>query len=177
MENNNYNHEEFDNCFLCKHPALKTVLTGLLIFFGAFCAFYIVSDWHFKRMMNPYLQMKNFDKMIQEQERNFEKKFQSDFINPNRLNKSSSQFIRVEKLSNAYRIVIDLRPFDNDERNVEIKAEGNTLIINVAGAKTVRNKQEVIKYSQAIAFGEKINTDEITKVKQGYNYIITIPFD
>ena len=174
MENNNYNHEEFDNCFLCKHPALKTVLTGLLIFFGAFCAFYIVSDWHFKRMLSPYVQMKNFDKMFQKQEMDFENNFRSDMIK-NRM--GNSQFIRVEKLSNAYRIVIDLRPFDNDERNVEIKAEGNTLIVNAVGTKANRNKQEIIKYSQAFAFGEKIDSDEITKVKQGYNYIITVPFE
>ena len=42
MEDNNYRHEEFDNCFMCNHPILKHVLEGLLIFLGAFAAFYVV---------------------------------------------------------------------------------------------------------------------------------------
>ena len=57
MEENNYRHEGFDDCFLCKHPALKHVLVGLLVFFGAFAAFYVVADWHFKRMLDPMVQM------------------------------------------------------------------------------------------------------------------------
>ena len=28
----NFNHEEIKHCFLCKHPAVKFVLIGLLVF-------------------------------------------------------------------------------------------------------------------------------------------------
>lgn len=34
-----------------------------------------------------------------------------------------------------------------------------------------------MKYSQAFAFGEDINANNITKVREGDNYIITVPFD
>ena len=73
MEDNNYRHEEFDDCFLCKHPALRHVLTGLLVFLGAFAAFYVVSDWHFKRMMDPMLQMRKMDRAIMRQEHKFDR--------------------------------------------------------------------------------------------------------
>ena len=72
MEDNNYRHEDFDNCFLCKHPVLKHVLTGLLVFLGAFAAFYVVTDWHFKRMMDPVSQMRRIDKAIMQREKSFE---------------------------------------------------------------------------------------------------------
>ena len=73
MEDNNYKHEEFDDCFLCKHPALRYILTGLLIFLGAFAAFYVVSDWHFKRMLDPAFQMRRMDRAVMQRERNFDK--------------------------------------------------------------------------------------------------------
>ena len=87
------------------------------------------------------------------------------------------QFVHVEKTEDAYKIIIDLRPFDNNEKNVEVRTEGNTVIINAAGEKNTRHKQEIMKYSQAFAFGEDINANNITKVREGDNYIITVPFD
>ena len=89
----------------------------------------------------------------------------------------ASQFIHVEKADDAYKIIIDLRPFDNDEKNVEVKTDGNTVIINAAGEKNTRSKQEIVKYSQAFAFGENVDTSEITKVREGDKYIITIPLN
>ena len=44
MEENNYRHEDLDESFSCKHPALRHVLTGLLLFLGSFLAFYAVAD-------------------------------------------------------------------------------------------------------------------------------------
>ena len=73
MEDNNYRHEEFDDCFLCKHPALRYILSGLLIFLGAFMASYLISDWHFKRMYDPVYQMGRMDKAIMNRERSFDK--------------------------------------------------------------------------------------------------------
>ena len=94
-----------------------------------------------------------------------------------RMERHVAQFVHVEKMDDAYKIIIDLRPFDNDEKNVEVKADGNTIIINAAGEKNMHHKQEIMKYSQAFAFGEKIDTNNITKVRDGNNYIITVPFD
>ena len=39
------------------------------------------------------------------------------------------------------------------------------------------NKEELVKYSQSFAFTENVNMDEITKVREGHNYIITILID
>ena len=53
MDEHNYH----DDCFLCKHPILRHTLIGILVFLGAFAAFYVVTDWHFKRMLDPAVQM------------------------------------------------------------------------------------------------------------------------
>lgn len=188
MEDNNYKHEEFDDCFLCKHPALKHVLIGLLVFLGAFAAFYVVSDWHFKRMMNPMIQMQRMDRALMQQEHLFDKMEhkalqRQQWIDKKalrmqeKIDKKDAQIFHIEKNENAYKIIIDLRPFDNNEKNVEIKTQGNTLIINAAGEKNTHHKQEIVKYSQMYAFGDDADLDEITKIKDGDKYIITIPID
>lgn len=189
-ENNNigYKHEEFDDCFLCKHPALRHLLTALMAFLGAFAAFYVITDWHFKRMYDPVYQMGRIDKAIMQRERNFDKmemralkqqhKMENKaFKHQEKMEKNAIQFVHVEKDKDAYRIIIDLRPFDNNEKNVEIRTEGNTLIVSAAGERNSHNKEEIIRYSQAFDFAEDIDASEITKVREGSKYIITVPFD
>ena len=93
------------------------------------------------------------------------------------MEKNAIQFVHVEKGKDAYRIIIDLRPFDNNERNVEVRTEGNTLIVSAAGERNSHSKEEIIKYSQAFDFTEDIDASGITKVREGNKYIITVPFD
>lgn len=186
--NNQYRHEEFDDCFLCKHPALKHLLTALMAFLGAFAAFYVITDWHFKRMYDPVYQMGRMDKAIMQREKNFdrmemralkqqEKMDKQALKHREKFEKETSGFIHVEQTPDEYRIIIDLRPFNNNEKNIEVKTSNNTITINAAGETNNRNKQEIIRYSQTFAFGEKIDANEITKTRDGNNYIITVPID
>ncbi len=177
MEDNNYRREDFDNCFLCKHPALKAVLIGLLVFLGAFAAFYVVADWHFKRMLDPMVQMRKMDRAMMRQERQMDKFAKKEFQKADRMMVNTAPFIHVDKTDDTYKIVIDLKPFDNDEKNIEVKVNGNIVTINAAGEKNSRHGQAITRYSQTFAFGERINAQDITKVRQGNEYIITIPFD
>ena len=188
MEDNNYRHEDFDDCFLCKHPALRHVLTGLLVFLGEFLAFYVVADWHFKRILDPSFYMRRMDRAVMQREKNFDKMErralkQQEWIDKRamkmqqKMADQASQFIHVEKADDAYKIVIDLKPFDNNEKNVEVRTDGNTVIINAAGEKNSHHRQEIVKYSQAFAFSENIDASAITKVREGDKYIITIPLE
>ena len=121
------------DCFLCGHPVLKHVLTGLLVFLGAFAAFYVVTDWHYKRMLDPFVQMRKVDKMMMKEQQQarklIEKQAQKDF----NFEKRTERFIRAEKDGDNYKIIIDLKPFDNDEKNVEVTTDGNVLTVTAAG--------------------------------------------
>ncbi len=176
MEDNNYGHENYEKCFLCKHPTMKHVMVGLLVFLGAFAAFYVVADWHFKRMLDPMIQMQRMDRAMIRQERKMDKFARKEFAKEHKMIQNTAPFIHVDKADNSYKIIIDLRPFDNNERNIEVKTNGNMVTINAAGEKNSHRGQEITRYSQTFAFGEKINSDDITKVRQGNEYIITIPF-
>ena len=177
MEDNNYRHEKFDDCLLCNHPVLKHILTALLVFLGAFAAFYVVSDWHFKRMLDPAFQMRRMDRAMMRQEQRFDHMAKKALMQQYKMDQNVAQYIHVEKTKDAYKIIIDLKPFDNNEKNVEVRTEGNTLIINAAGERNSRRKQEIVRFSQAFAFGDDVDMNNITKVREGDKYIISVPLD
>lgn len=177
MEDNNYRHEEFDNCLLCNHPVLKHILTGLLTLLGAFLAFYVVSDWHFKRMMDPGYQMRRFDRAMMRQEHRMDKLARKEMERQYRMDEKISNFIHIDKTDDAYKIIIDLTPFDNNEKNVEVTTNGNILTINAAGVKDTRNKRAVIRYNQSFTFGDDVELKKMTKVREGNHYIITVPIE
>ena len=72
MSENNENYEEHYTkehhhhyeTFHERHPLLSTLLTTLAVLLGAYLAFYTVTDWHFKRMLDPIHQMKRMEKMM-----------------------------------------------------------------------------------------------------------------
>ena len=83
MEENNYEnkHEHrADDCFMCKHPAMKHICIGILTFLGAFAAFYVVTDWHYKRMLDPMFQMRKMDRAIMKEARMAERIARKDAI-------------------------------------------------------------------------------------------------
>ena len=111
-------HKREDDCFLCNHHVMRHLITALLVFLGAFCAFYAVSDWHFKRLYDPVYQMRKMDNMMMNQERNMEKAFKRHMKKEFRMEKRAAAISHIEKTPDAYKIIIDLKPFDNDPKNV-----------------------------------------------------------
>lgn len=163
------------DCFLCGHPVLKHVLTGLLVFLGAFAAFYVVTDWHYKRMLDPFVQMRKVDKMMMKEQQQarkmIEKQAQKDF----NFEKRTERFIRAEKDGDNYKIIIDLKPFDNDEKNVEVTTDGNVLTVTAAGAVNRHGHEHILKVAQSYSFNDDVDLSKITKIREGNEYIIFVP--
>ena len=123
-----------------RHPFWKALLTGLLTFLGAFCAFYVVSDWHFKRMMHsPF---SNMDRMYKKEMREMDKMFKAE----RNLSRHSAHVIHLEKDGNIYRVLIDLKAFDNNENNVQVGTNGNILNILTKMLKFKRSQKKYKKY-------------------------------
>lgn len=177
MDENNYGNNHHENCFLCGHPVLKHVLTGLLVFLGAFAAFYVVTDWHYKRMLDPVVQMKKMDRMMQKENFYARKMMKKELREGARLDSKVNQIVHIEKLDDIYQIIIDLKPFDNNEKNVEISTAGDTLTINAAGEKTRHGKESIIRFAQSFTFPEDVDLTKLAKTREGNQYIITIPID
>lgn len=175
MEENREYHEHKDNCFLCRHPLLKHICTALMVFLGAFAAFYVVTDWHFKRMLDPAVQVRKIDKMMQADANFVEQMARRQERNEARFERKAESYIKIEKEAKNYKITVDLRPFDNNEKNVEVTANGNVLSINAAGASNKHGHERILKISQNYMFDEDVNLEHMTKMREGKDLIIYIP--
>ena len=173
MDEHNYH----DDCFLCKHPILRHTLIGILVFLGAFAAFYVVTDWHFKRMLDPAVQMRKMEKMMMRDQHRMDKMIRREAVKDYHLQKQAESFMRVEKNPDNYKIIIDLRPFDNDEKNVEVTANGNVLTVTAAGETKKHGHEMITRVSQNLMFDENIDLSKITKIREGNDYIIFVPVE
>lgn len=180
MEENNYEnkHEHsHEHCFLCGHPVVKHILIGILVFLGAFAAFYVVTDWHYKRMFDPVVQMRKMDRMMLKEAHQAERMAHREMLKGDWLEHKAGEIVHIEKTDDVYKIIINLRPFDNDEKNVEVTTEGNKLTVNAAGETKKRNKNAIIRFTQSFIFPEEAKLSEMSKFKDGDKYIIVVPLE
>ena len=180
MDENNYEnrHEHYhENCFLCRHPVLKHILVGLLTFLGAFAAFYVVTDWHYKRMLDPMVQMRKMDRMMMKEARQAEQMMHRRMHQAERLENRAGEIVHIEKTDDAYKIVMNLKPFDNNEKNVEVTTDGNKLTINAAGETKKKNKNAIIRFTQSFIFPDEADLGELSKYRDGEKYIIVVPIE
>jgi HSP20 family molecular chaperone IbpA len=155
----------------CVHPVIKPFWVGLLIFLGAFCAFYVVADWHFKNVLSP--SPRHIEKMIEKDMRSFDKTIQHE----NRRFRHVGNIIRMEQSPDFYKIIIDLKNFDNDEKNVQISTTGNILSISGRTVKKSKHNEQISEFQQNYLFGENVKLDELSKETLNNSLIIKIPIE
>jgi len=91
------------------------------------------------------------------------------------LEHKANQLIHVEKGGDAYKIIINLKPFGNNEKNVEVNTEGSKLTINAAGETKKHNKEAIVHLTQSFIFPEEADLAKLSKFKDGDRYIIVVP--
>ena len=163
--------EEYPVC--ANHPVMKTLFVGILIFLGAFCAFYVVADWHFKRMFSPQFMPnpRRFEHII---ERDMRAKDHA-FTKERKFAQRAGEIIHLEQSGDVYKIIIDLRAFDNNANNVQVSANGNILTINGRSIRKSKHNEQISEFQQNYMFGENVKLSDLTKETDGNYYIITIP--
>ncbi len=173
-ENNNYNHEHH---VFERHPIMKHLFYGLLGLIGAFLAFYVVTDWYFKAMLNPVNQMKRMDRAIERRDREMEKAFKKAFRGTERLQERANHVIRLEQTDDEYKVLVDLVPLNDSEKNVEVKANGNVLTVKAAGIHGFGERKSLVEFTQSYMFGDDVDLSKLTKERKGDMYVITIPIE
>ncbi len=173
MDENNNNYEHRGTV----HPVLKILTYGLMALVGAFLAFYVVTDWYFKAMLNPVNQMKRMDRAIEKRDRQMEKAFKKAFHGTERLQERTNHIIKLEQDDNAYKVFVDLVPLNDSEKNVDIKTNGNILTVKAAGIHGFGNRKSLVEFTQSYMFGDNVNLSKLTKERKGDMYIITIPIE
>lgn len=157
-----------------KHPVMKCIFCGLMVFLGAFCAFYVVTDWHFKTIMKMKHGL-HCEKQMEKAAIKDMKDFENFLGKESKKFKKAGNIIHIQNAGNEYRIIIDLRAFDNNENNVHVTTNGH--ILSVAG-RTVRksqNDEQISEFRQNYLFGGNVQLEKLTKETFGNYYVVTIP--
>ncbi len=175
-ENNNYC--ETGHCHEHKverHRFWRYLLHGLLCLLGAFLAFYMVTDWYFKSMFDPVNQMRRMDKAIERRDRDMEKAFKRAYHGTQRLEERANRIIHLEQNDEEYKVIVDLVTLNNNERNVEVKTNGDILTVKAVGIRGIGDRKSIMEFIQSYRFNDDVDLSKLTKKRKGDNYIITIP--
>lgn len=170
-ENQNTQEIKTERQYTCdKHPFWKALLCGLMLFVGAFCASYVLTDWHMKSLMSYMrpIPPHRMDRMLERDIKRFEKEERN-------IARQSANVIHLEQNKDAYKIIIDLRAFDNNENNVQVSSNGNILTINGRSIRKSKNNEQISEFQQNYMFGDNVRLKDLTKSAEGNYYIITIP--
>jgi len=159
-------------CDCPTHPFWKWLCIGILIFLGAFCASYVLLDWHTKAIM------------LRPRENDFYRIMQNDMNIANKMMKAEKTFaqngsnlIHMEQTKDNYKIKIDLKPFDNNEENVQVSTNEHILTISGRSVQKTKNNERITRFQQSYMFGDDVKLDNMTKEVNKNYLIINIPIE
>lgn len=167
------------------------ILAGFLaVFMGAFFAFFAVfsnmtknasiayafdngQSMHFAEDM--FKQMDNMDREFDRMMNEHQKMLPLIRMNHNRIFDPENETFRSEETPNDYKFIINLKPFGNDEKNVDFKAEKNRITVS-AKYKNEKNKNifSSTSFYQSFSIPDKIDNSKIKKEKNGDKLVITV---
>lgn len=155
-----------------KHHLLKVIGVILATFLGAFLAFYLAVDLTLNRMLNPEYQIKKLEKTMHKIEKFDDKMMENPFVP-----KMSPMLVNLVKEASEYKIIVDLKPLGDDEKNVDVSLKDNVITVSGDMQQKELRGEKIMNFSQAFYLDEKLISNKISKVKKGNKYIITIPFE
>ena len=155
-----------------KHHLLKVVGVILATFLGAFLAFYLAVDLTLNRMLNPEYQIKKLEKTMHKIEKFDDKMMENPFVP-----KMSPMLVNLVKEASEYKIIVDLKPLGDDEKNVDVSLKDNVITVSGDMQQKELRGEKIMNFSEAFYLDEKLISNKISKEKKGNKYIITIPFE
>ena len=177
MENNENNTKESCICNKNEEPK-KLLIIALMTFVGSFLAFYVLMHQtmiylHKSKHHLPIISEKSVNEMEREIQNSF-KKFENRELNKF---KSKISAIQTLKYEDAYIIIINLKPFNNNEDNIRFSINGNVATVSGNVVKNKHNSENAYYFTESFEIPEKIKINEIEKEKVDGKYIIVLPIE
>ena len=155
-----------------KHHLLKVIGVIIATFLGAFLAFYLAVDLTLNRMFNPEYQIRKIEKSMNNIQKFDEKMMENPFVP-----KMSPMLVNLVKEANEYKVIIDLKPLGDDDKNVDVKLDNNIVTVSGDMEKKELGGEKLMNFSQSFYLDEKLLPNKIVKEKKGNKYIVTSPFE
>ena len=123
-------------------------------------------------MLNPEYQIKKLEKTMNKIEKFDDKMMENPFVP-----KMSPMLVNLVKEANEYKVVVDLKPLGDDEKNVSVNLNNNIITLSGDMQKKELRGEKIMNFSQSFYLDEQHLLNKISKEKKGNKYIITIPFE
>lgn len=172
-----------------KNFAILLICTIIAAFLGAFTASILI----FSHPTIPYPDLRieynkqplqpgvnESIKFMEEQQKSFEK-FDNQIedvlssIPRQKFVYLSNNGLKTQETKNEYKITVDLKPFNNDAKNVSLKINGRKILVSAKYSSKDKNDFNSTQFSQALVLPEKIDASKVQKLKQGNFLVIIIP--
>lgn len=158
-----------------KHHLLKIAAIALMTFIIAFLAFYIVMEIMLNKITDPMYNAKRIEKMVQQQQKSIQK-FEDRIVDNPFEPKMRPMIVNLVKEASEYKVIVDLKPLDGNDKDINVKIDNNELTVSGELDKTMLGNEKIIKFTQTYYLDEELETEKITKERKGDKYIITIPY-
>lgn len=156
---------------------IKFALVLFVLFIACYLAVYYVLDQMRHAYYMPPVPMQNIDRIINEQEKMFDSMGAMPMHNSVLMKMNTPVETFKDDNENAYKMIIDLKPFNNSPNNVSVDVQKNKVSINGLGEKSGKHSDKVYSFSQSFVLPEDIDTEKITRKQSGYKYIVTMPVE
>ena len=156
-----------------KEHWFKIVGIILATFLGAFLAFYAVVDITLHRFIDPTYNLRHMEKMMLKEQKKLDK---MDTLSNPFVPQNAPMLVNLAKESGEYKIIVNLKPIGNDEKNINVKLDNNTITISGEMEKKERHRENIINFSQSYYLDEKLIPDGMSKKRIGDKYIISVPY-
>ena len=156
---------------------VKFALLLVSVFLATYLAIYYISDQIRHSFYSPALPIEDIDKIIKEQDKLFNQNKalpMHDFSHKS-MNNPIETYKDAE--TNSYKMIIDLKQFQNNPQNVDIKVKDNNVVVRALSDKKDKNSEKIYAFSETYMLPEKIDEDKITKEQVKNKYIITMPIE
>lgn len=172
--------KEIKECRCNEHKTehwVKFALLLIALFLACYLAVYYVLDQMRHAYYIPSAPIENIDRIMREQDRLFNEMSAFPMHNSAMFAIKSPVETYKDEATDSYKMIINLKPFDNNPNNVKIKINGNRVDINAAAEKTNKHSDKVYTFNQSFVLPENIDEDRVTKEKVKHKYVITMPVE
>ena len=161
-----------------KEKCLKFFLIFIGTIIGAFLAFYFAVDMTFKIMMSPEYHMRRADKMIEQMDKQFSRDMRRMDKDIMVIGREMPNPVAILEEDDGYKVVINLKPFGNTAKNIDVNVEnGNLLKINASKDVKKGDKENMMSMQQAFLLENNVDFNKMTKDEEKGKLVINLPYE
>lgn len=170
------NEKEIKSCDCSNDKWVKFALIVAAVFLGCYLATYYILDQMRHSYYAPICPIENIDNVIKEQDKLFDD-FEAMPVDLKTMLPTNMPVVQTFKKGDDYKVIIDLKPFNNDVRNIKLKIEPYRISVFGEKITSKKNSKSDYAFSQSFSLPERIDLDDVTKEVRKDKYIITLPID